>query len=69
MLHSDAITIIKHGGDVVKLIVRRIIEQSFIACEYYSSESPYWWRTLTRYYLLCMVILAYIVLKMPPSVR
>ena len=24
MLHSDAITIIKHGGDVVKLIVRRV---------------------------------------------
>ena len=24
MLHSDAITIIKHGGDIVKLIVRRV---------------------------------------------
>ena len=26
MLHSDAITIIKHGGDIVKLIVRRVGE-------------------------------------------
>ena len=28
MLHSDAITIIKHGGDVVKLIVRRVNEHN-----------------------------------------
>ena len=24
MLHSDAVTIIKHGGDIVKLIVMRV---------------------------------------------
>jgi C-terminal processing protease CtpA/Prc len=28
MLHSDAITIIKHGGDVVKLIVRRVADEN-----------------------------------------
>ena len=28
MLHSDAITIIKHGGDLVKLIVRRLTDDS-----------------------------------------
>ena len=28
MPHSDAITIIKHGGDVVKLIVRRLAENT-----------------------------------------
>lgn len=28
MPHSDAITIIKHGGDVVKLIVRRLPENT-----------------------------------------
>ena len=33
MLHSDAITIIKHGGDVVKLIIRRMPEEAFIGCE------------------------------------
>ena len=27
MQHSDAITIIKHGGDLVKLIVRRIPDE------------------------------------------
>ena len=27
MLHSDAITIIKQGGDVVKLIIRRVNRQ------------------------------------------
>ena len=26
MLHSDAITIIKHGGDIVQLIIRRLPE-------------------------------------------
>lgn len=34
MLHSDAITIIKHGGDVVKLIIRRVPEEQFVGCEY-----------------------------------
>ena len=33
MLHSDAITIIKHGGDVVKLIIRRMPDEAFIGCE------------------------------------
>ena len=33
MLHRDAITIIKHGGNVVKLIVRRMTEEPFIRCE------------------------------------
>ena len=33
MLHSDAITIIKHGGDVVKLIIRRMPEEAFIGSE------------------------------------
>ena len=28
MLHSDAITIIKHGGDIVRLIVRRVSEHA-----------------------------------------
>ena len=31
MLHLDAMDIIKHGGSVVKLIVRR--EEPFIGCE------------------------------------
>ncbi|XP_064400489.1 uncharacterized protein LOC135346702 isoform X2 [Halichondria panicea] len=30
MLHSDTITIIKHGGDVVKLIIRRVPDEPFI---------------------------------------
>ena len=30
MLHSDAITIIKHGGDTVALTIRRIPEEHFI---------------------------------------
>ena len=33
MLHSDAITIIKHGGDVVKLIIRRMPEEAFVGGE------------------------------------
>lgn len=33
MLHSDAITIIKHGGDAVKLIIRRLAEEMFMGCE------------------------------------
>lgn len=34
MLHSDAITIIKHGGDVVKLIIRRVPEETFVGSEW-----------------------------------
>ena len=33
MLHSDAITIIKHGGDIVSLIIRRVHEEPFVGCE------------------------------------
>jgi len=32
MLHSDAITIIKHGGNMVKLIVRRLPDESCECC-------------------------------------
>ena len=32
MLHSDAITIIKHGGTMVKLIVRRLPDESCECC-------------------------------------
>ena len=34
MLHSDAITIIKHGGDSVKLTIRRVLEEQFIGCKW-----------------------------------
>ena len=34
MLHSDAITIIKHGGNMVKLIVRRLPDESFVGCKW-----------------------------------
>jgi len=33
MLHSDAITIIKHGGDTVALTIRRISDEHFIGGE------------------------------------
>ena len=39
MLHSDAITIVKYGGDVVKLIIRRIPEEAFVGCELLTSKS------------------------------
>lgn len=37
MLHSDAITIIKHGGDAVKLIIRRLAEEVFMGGSRYKS--------------------------------
>ena len=42
MLHSDAITIIKHGGDVVKLIIRRMPEEAFIGCESLLASKTQW---------------------------
>ena len=39
MLHSDTITIIKHGRDVVKLIIRRMPEEVFVGCELLMSKS------------------------------
>ena len=37
MLHSDAITIIKHGGNSVKLTIRRILDEQFIGCKWVGS--------------------------------
>ena len=34
MRRSDAVSVIKHGGDVVKLIIRRIPHEAFIAREF-----------------------------------